>query len=60
MSKSELEKAKAKLKATITGLFLMTFLLGVAHQLIVPLFYAAGILSGIFLLRLALSRWFHR
>jgi hypothetical protein len=60
MSKSELDKAKAKLKATITGLFMTAFLLGLAHQLIVPLFYAAGIFSAVFLLRLAIARWWRR
>jgi hypothetical protein len=60
MSKSELEKAKAKLKATIAGIFGLAFLLGLSHQLIVPLFYAAGIFSGIFLLRFSIDRWFRR
>jgi len=60
MSKSELDKAKAKLKATITGLFLTMFLLGAVRQMPVQFIYAAGILSGIFLLRLAIARWYRR
>jgi hypothetical protein len=58
--KSPLDKARAQLRTTIGGLFLTAFLLGLAHQFIVPLFYAAGILSAIFLVRLAVSHFYRR
>jgi len=60
MSKSEFDKAKAQIRNTVGSLFLVAFLLGVAHQMILPLIYAAGVLSAIWLLRLTLSRWLRR
>jgi hypothetical protein len=60
MSKSPIDQAKAKLKNTVMGLFMVAFLLGVAHQLIVPLIYAAGLFAAIFLFRLAVARWLRR
>jgi hypothetical protein len=60
MSKSELDKAKTKLRTTIGGLFLTAFLLGLAHQLIVPMLWAAGILSAIFLVRLAVAHFYRQ
>jgi hypothetical protein len=60
MSKSELDKAKAKIKGTISGLFVAMFMLGAAYQYIVPLFYALGAVSAVFLLRWAVSRWLRR
>ncbi|TDP96384.1 hypothetical protein EV186_104369 [Labedaea rhizosphaerae] len=60
MGSSPLDEAREKIKRVVGGLFLTAFLLGLTQQLIVPVVWAAGFVSALWLLRLAITRWWRR
>jgi hypothetical protein len=58
-SKSPFDAALGKFRSVMVTIFLLMFVLGVAHAMPVQLIYALGILSALFLIRLFMARRHH-